>query len=102
MKHRYSALLLSLIATFITSTNVSADVVEIPIGQQTEQAELKTPTTGQTKDTVEQAFGEPEYKSGPTGEPAIYRWEYSDFVVYFEDNWVIHSVVKFTPKLTSR
>lgn len=76
-----------------------ADVVEIPIGQQTTAASMALPQTGHTKAKVLQAHGEPTSQSGPVGEPAIYRWDYQDFVVYFEDDWVIHSVVKFQPKV---
>ncbi|MDO3387158.1 hypothetical protein QWI17_15025 [Gilvimarinus sp. SDUM040013] len=85
------ALLMSLCAT------ARADVVEIPIGEQTKQASITTPDKGHTKARVIQQFGDPDNTSGPVGEPAIYRWEYSNFVVYFENDWVIHSVVKFTP-----
>ncbi len=51
------------------------------------------PVQGMTMASVEQKFGQPQQKSAPVGEPPITRWTYSDFVVYFEHNLVIHSVV---------
>jgi hypothetical protein len=43
--------------------------------------------------TVEQKFGQPEQKMSAVGQPPIARWIYTDFVVFFENNLVIHSVV---------
>ncbi|MBE0438572.1 MAG: hypothetical protein IBX57_02220 [Gammaproteobacteria bacterium] len=51
------------------------------------------PVQGMTMASVEQKFGQPEQKSAAVGEPPITRWTYSDFVVFFEHNLVIHSVV---------
>jgi len=39
-------------------------------------------------------WGEPQTKRSAVGDPPITRWEYSDFVVYFEYRYVIHSVLK--------
>ena len=77
----------------------AAETLRIPIGQQGE--EITTPTTGTTKAKVQEQYGEPQSQSGPVGDPAIYRWEYTDFVVYFENDWVIHSVIKFEPKVAT-
>ena len=51
------------------------------------------PTRGMSMTKVEQQFGQPEQSSNAVGEPPITRWDYQDFVVYFEHNTVIHSVV---------
>jgi hypothetical protein len=45
-------------------------------------------------DKVASTWGEPESRLSPVGDPPIARWEYSDFVVYFEYQNVIHSVLK--------
>jgi hypothetical protein len=47
-----------------------------------------------TADSVESTFGAPEAKVAPVGDPPIARWEYKDFVVFFEYDRVIHTVVK--------
>ncbi len=72
-----------------------AETVRVPIGQQ---ADISKPRTGVTKANVAAQFGEPISKQGPVGEPPISSWEYSDFVVYFEYDHVIHSVAKHRPR----
>ncbi len=52
------------------------------------------PTRGMTATSVESKFGAPESKVAPVGDPPISRWEYKDFVVFFEYDRVIHAVVK--------
>jgi hypothetical protein len=46
-----------------------------------------------TMDGVLQRYGEPRARSGPVGDPPISTWDYDDFVVYFENQYVIHAVV---------
>lgn len=50
------------------------------------------PAQGTSMSTVEQQFGSPVQKLAPVGKPAITRWIYPDYVVYFERKSVIHSV----------
>jgi hypothetical protein len=52
------------------------------------------PSSGMTADSVESKFGAPEAKVAPVGDPPITRWEYKDFVVFFEYDRVIHTVIK--------
>lgn len=52
------------------------------------------PTRGMTMEIVEASFGTPEDRRSPVGDPPITRWEYSEFIVYFEYKRVIHSVAK--------
>ena len=52
------------------------------------------PTRGMTATSVEAKFGVPDAKVAPVGDPPISRWEYKDFVVFFEFDRVIHAVVK--------
>ena len=42
---------------------------------------------------VASKFGDPSSKVAAVGTPPISRWEYPGFVVYFERDHVIHSVV---------
>lgn len=37
-------------------------------------------------------WGEPQTKRGAVGDPPITRWEYSDYIVFFEYDHVIHAV----------
>ena len=52
------------------------------------------PTRGMTQASVESKYGSPTSVNVPVGEPPITRWEYSDFIVFFEYDKVIHAVVK--------
>jgi hypothetical protein len=54
---------------------------------------VPTPTRGMTMDQVAGKFGAPATKVPAVGQPPISRWEYPGFVVYFEHEHVIHSVV---------
>lgn len=64
---------------------------------QHEQSDL--PARGLSMVQVENRYGAPEAKLTPAGgdaprHPVINRWEYPNFVVYFERNYVIDSVMK--------
>lgn len=50
------------------------------------------PTRGMSETAVEARFGAPMAKVDAVGEPPIARWEYADFIVYFEYDRVIHAV----------
>lgn len=54
---------------------------------------VTVPVRGMVMDQVELRFGVPDAKLPAVGEPPISRWVYRDFTVYFEDRYVIHSVV---------
>ena len=56
-------------------------------------AAVARPAGGMTMDQVLQQYGEPQQRLGPVGEPPITHWVYSDTIVYFEHQYVIHSVV---------
>jgi len=52
------------------------------------------PSRGMTQSSVESKYGSPASIQAPVGEPPITRWEYADFVVFFEYDKVIHAVLK--------
>ena len=52
------------------------------------------PSRGMTQASVESKYGSPSSIKAPVGEPPITRWEYADFVVFFEHDKVIHAVLK--------
>lgn len=74
-----------------------AETIVIPVGQQAMGKSVSTPITGMSMTTVENQFGAPAQRFPAQGQPPITRWEYEHFVVYFEDDKVIHSVVRFKP-----
>lgn len=80
-------------------TDISvADVLLIDSIQKQSEKGLATPTLGQLKAQVRQQFGEPKQIVAAVGTPPIGRWIYDEFTVYFESNYVIHSVVHRTTK----
>ena len=50
------------------------------------------PTRGTSMQNVEATFGPPTSQHVAIGEPPITRWDYPGFSVYFEHQFVIHSV----------
>jgi len=52
------------------------------------------PTRGMTQARVEARYGSPVAVKPAVGDPPITRWEYRDFIVYFEYDKVIHAVKK--------
>jgi len=57
-------------------------------------ANSSRPSRGETIASVESKFGAPSAKQAAVGDPPISRWEYKEFVVFFEYDRVIHAVVK--------
>lgn len=73
----------------------TGDRVMIPVGQQGADAgAVEKPRRGITKSQVRSRFGEPESTRPAVGDPPISAWEYSGYIVYFEHDHVLHSVIK--------
>lgn len=56
-------------------------------------APIATPQYGAKMEQVERDFGEPVQKRRAVGDPPITRWVYEDFIVFFEYDTVIRSVI---------
>jgi hypothetical protein len=70
-----------------------AETIAIDNGIAVKETDVATPTRGMTMDQVATKFGTPVTKVPAVGKPPISRWEYPGFIVYFEAEHVIHSVV---------
>jgi hypothetical protein len=70
-----------------------ADMIAADNGIAVEKSDVATPARGMTMNQVASKFGTPTSKVAAVGQPPISRWEYPGFVVYFEHDHVIHSVV---------
>lgn len=57
---------------------------------------VDVPQKSATMNQVRADYGDPIAESAPVGDPPITRWEYADFVVYFEHQHVITTVLKRT------
>ncbi len=78
------------VGALVSLTNAAmADTVSIA---QHLNSDAIVPQRGMTMDMVENRFGTPESRKLPVGEPPITRWIYAGFRVYFEHQYVIHSV----------
>ncbi len=82
--------LLALVCAFVGAANAETLQME---GVAPGESAMR-PTRGMTQESVEQKFGMPVSRHAPVGDPPISRWDYRDFVVFFEYDRVIHAVVK--------
>lgn len=100
-KDGFKKLLCSLFfATNFTAVNLTvAEVIEIPLSTQGgEKSEsIQKPSRGASQQDVLTNFGSPVKQTPAVGTPSISRWEYQDYYVYFENNHVIHAVLKHKP-----
>ncbi len=63
-----------------------------------QEKSMNLPSRGMTKAQVKRKYGAPLRKLDPRGgdtplHPVIYRWEYAKYIVYFEHDHVIHTVL---------
>jgi outer membrane protein assembly factor BamE (lipoprotein component of BamABCDE complex) len=70
-----------------------AETIAVDGGIAIKESEVAAPGRGMTMDQVAAKFGAPATKVPAVGRPPITRWDYPGFVVYFEHNYVIHSVI---------
>jgi hypothetical protein len=90
-KHWLLSALAALATGPLLSGTVLADELGVPPAPQAESA-ADHPARGMSMEKVEAKFGAPSKRIPAVGEPPISRWEYPGFVVYFENNLVIHAV----------
>jgi hypothetical protein len=89
-----SATLTTLFSASLIAPLTAAEVITLPIGEQTRQSDLDMPVRSMNKQDVQRDYGDPQEITDAVGEPPISQWVYGDYVVYFEGNWVLYSVVK--------
>jgi hypothetical protein len=61
---------------------------------------LEMPIKGMSKEAVRLQYGEPNQTTPAVGDPPISRWVYGRYTVYFEGDYVIHSVINETRHYT--
>jgi hypothetical protein len=57
-------------------------------------ASAQMPKPGSSMQAVKEKFGSPSQEIPAVGNPPISRWEYPGYVVYFEGERVLHTVIK--------
>ena len=83
-----------LLTACLFSATVHSETIKIGLSEQAEENKnINRPKVGMSMPEVKSYFGNPTTVSGPTGKPPIYQWKYADFTVYFEGEYVIHSVL---------
>ena len=92
-RRRTPALALLATGALVAVSAVPARADELRV-DSAQRAATDVPSRGMTMDTVQSRFGSPNQKLAAVGEPPITRWEYPSYVVYFEYQHVIHSVLK--------
>ena len=85
--------ILSAIASSVCVLGSVAHADELKMAPAPE-ASGQQPNRGMSMEKVEAAYGAPSNRVAAVGNPPITRWEYPNFVVFFENNIVLHSVVK--------
>ncbi|WP_257388943.1 hypothetical protein [Tahibacter caeni] len=81
----------------VVASNAGADTLLMERTQK--ESSMSMPTRGMSMAQVESRYGAPLAKLDPRGggkpqHPVINRWEYDNFIVYFERSHVIDSVAK--------
>lgn len=93
-------LLIVALGLFATAGTAGADVLSVP---ETEAAApMALPVKGSTMAEVKKKFGDPRDEKAPVGgdtpkQPPITRWDYDGFVVIFEKDRVVNTVVPGAP-----
>jgi hypothetical protein len=84
-------ILSAIAATALLSSIASADELKMTPAPNSGGNQ---PARGMSMERVEASFGAPSNRVSAVGNPPITRWEYPGFVVFFEHDIVLHSVVK--------
>ncbi|WP_101759596.1 phosphodiesterase [Oceanicoccus sp. KOV_DT_Chl] len=86
---------LAVVSLLFPALPSQAESIQLPIASQGQYlGDIQRPRLGQSRTDVKTQFGAPLASHEPKGEPKIIRWDYQDFSVYFENEAVIHSVLK--------
>ena len=91
--NRKLAAILIVLAMFASGTALADDLLINKIDDGKSAHEVRPPR-GATMSHVQTNFGEPVVRTNAVGDPPITRWEYGDFLVFFEYDRVIDTVEK--------
>lgn len=83
----------ALFLTLVPASGALAEDLRVPVGSQADRSQQNMPSMGMTQASVQSAWGQPDSIDTAVGQPPISQWHYGKFVVYFEKDRVIHSVL---------
>ncbi|MFC5741252.1 hypothetical protein [Dyella tabacisoli] len=97
-KYKFSVSMMVLLAVAGGSMPYAARAENLLMHRVQQESSMNLPSRGMSMAQVEQKYGAPQRKLTPRGgdsqkHPTINRWDYSNFIVYFERSHVIHSVL---------
>ena len=92
---RTNAAIFSVIAAtgIISAAAFAQEPASQPAQPQPAASAPATPARGSTMDDVRAKFGSPSQEVPAVGTPPITRWEYPGYIVFFEHDRVLHTVV---------
>jgi hypothetical protein len=91
-----SSLVLGAASLLLPAAAAHAETLRMKVKQEQHYA---LPKRGMTMDQVKQKYGAPlkvlaTRGGGSKFQPPIHRWEYANYIVYFEYSHVIHAVLR--------
>ncbi|HET6433562.1 hypothetical protein [Dyella sp.] len=94
---RFGLMFLGLLAVGVAAP-MAAQADNLLINRVQQEKSMNLPARGMSMAQVEKKYGAPERKLAPRGgdsskHPVINRWDYAQFIVYFEKSHVIHAVL---------
>ncbi|MGO1658836.1 MAG: hypothetical protein ACTHYN_09530 [Marinobacter sp.] len=84
----------AMLLTLAPASGAFAEDIQVPVGSQADRSQQSMPRTGMTQESVRANWGKPNTIDSAVGQPPISQWHYGKFVVYFESDRVLHSVLK--------
>ncbi len=91
-KNKLTTAAFLLLSALTVTFSVHADV--LLIDRVEAKAGVDVPRKSATMNQVRSQYGDPMNEHAAVGEPPITRWDYNDFIVYFEHQHVITTVLK--------
>ncbi len=86
-------ILLALMTCTWISAPLCADILNIG-GEPQVVTRSDLPPRGMRQSAVLARYGEPKSRKPAVGKPPISSWDYDEFVIYFEYDRVVHTVVR--------
>jgi len=84
---------LAVAVALLAGSAVQAEIIAVGDAVEVRPSDLPRPERGMSMKAVEAKFGEPQQRHPAVGKPAITRWDYAAFTVFFENQYVIDAVV---------
>jgi hypothetical protein len=88
----YKKLVALLVLCLVLSSVAMADILKIEGGDAAVVIMDNRPNRGMNQLQVLELYGEPALRNAAVGQPPISSWDYNSFSVFFEGEYVLHTV----------